>query len=188
MPPASTARVRSFRPARNPRISAPACAILTTHGHTRRSSLRPDRAIFRLRPSTRESERQRLSSLSSDGSVQRATELAVASFRTPFVTDPFAEINEIRLWEIRLSFHSRASFRPLYPHRPTTAELRRAFTVRQMWVSRELLPWSRKSPQAEASAWSHSSAKSRGSLGPPRSSSAPRRAPALRAAHRSRRA
>lgn len=45
---ASTAGVRGFRPARDPCISASACAILTTHGHTRRS-LRPDCVTFRSR-------------------------------------------------------------------------------------------------------------------------------------------
>jgi hypothetical protein len=128
---------RSFRSARAHASDASARAILTTHGHARRS-LRPDGATSRSRLSTRESEKRRFSSPLSDGSVQRATELAVASFRTLVVTDPFAEINEIRLWEIRLVFHKRSAFGPFCPHAPRTAEFRSVFRETSMWVSQEL--------------------------------------------------
>lgn len=131
---------RGFHPAQTHASDASARAILTTHGHTRRS-LRPDGVTSRSRLSTRESEKRRLSSPLSDGSVQRATELALASFRTLVVTDPFAEINEIRLWEIRLFFHKRSPFRPVCPHFRRTTELRPLFRETWMWVSRGLPPW-----------------------------------------------
>lgn len=88
----------------DPRIGPPASAILTTHGHVRRSSHPDCTALRPLAP-----VRVRYNNFRcccQTGLIQRAIELAVAIFQSFFSPNSQGEINENRLWKMRFFFHS----------------------------------------------------------------------------------